>query len=69
MQNICFVHSFQTYEEFSKIYLQGLRVPEVTNKTRRLPPRAVDALPQTVNWKTKGVVTPVKNQVQCILEQ
>ena len=53
----------QSGAEFGKIfngYLGHLKTPP-TNV--RVPKE--NALPDTVDWRTKGVVTPIKNQGQC----
>jgi len=53
-----------TEEEYESIYLSGLRVPEgPSNATMYVPTN--DAIPNAVDWRTAGMVTPVKNQGQC----
>lgn len=53
-----------TFEEFKSTYL--ITTPQncsATNKKRR-PLEGVD-LPVSIDWRTKGVITPVKNQGSC----
>jgi cathepsin L len=53
-----------TDEEYDRIYLSGLRVPEgPSNATMYVPTN--DPIPNAVDWRTAGMVTPVKNQGQC----
>jgi len=49
--------------EFRRFY-NGLRMPEVRVSHNTFYRTGVQ-LPATVDWRTKGVVTPVKNQEQC----
>jgi cathepsin L len=50
-------------KEFSKLYLgTKVTVPPVNRPIRAHNSRA---LPATMDWRTKGAVTPIKNQQQC----
>ena len=43
----------------------------MANKTEgslQFPFTGKEALPETVDWRTKKIVTPVKNQVGCFLK-
>ena len=51
-------------EEYKKLYLSSLIVPEgPSNATRYVPTN--DAIPNAVDWRSQGLVTGVKNQGQC----
>lgn len=50
-------------EEF-KSFMNGYKKPENRNGSVFLPPQNA-AVPDTVDWRQKGYVTPVKNQQQC----
>merc|ERR1711910_123119 len=53
-----------TDAEFEETYLSGLRVPEgPSNATMYVPTN--DPIPNAVDWRTAGMVTPIKNQGQC----
>jgi len=53
-----------TEEEYKQKYLSSLIVPEgPSNATMYVPTN--DAIPNAVDWRTQGLVTPVKNQGQC----
>jgi len=51
-------------EEYEQIYLQGLRVPEESSADSMWVP-ANEPIPNSVDWRSQGMVTPVKNQGQC----
>jgi len=51
-------------EEYKRLYLSSLLVPtEPSNATMYVPSNA--AIPNAVDWRQQGCVTPVKNQGQC----
>nr|ANG56317.1 cathepsin L [Meretrix meretrix] len=52
-----------TNEEFVSI-MNGYKMPNKTSGATYLPPSHV-SLPDTVDWRKEGYVTPVKNQGQC----
>lgn len=52
-----------TTDEFAQ-KMNGLR-PELKRPSKSIFNAEANALPATVDWRTKGVVTPVKNQEQC----
>jgi len=51
-------------EEYKKLYLSGLRVPEgPSNATMYVPTN--EPIPNAVDWRSQGLVTGVKNQGHC----
>ena len=60
----CFVlHLQKESSEFAQIYngFLGHAVVDTDNATVRVPKSG--KLPETVDWRTKGVVSEIKNQV------
>merc|ERR1712002_658626 len=51
-------------EEYEQIYLQGLRVPEESSADSMFVP-SNEPIPNDIDWRSHGSVTPVKNQGQC----
>merc|ERR1711973_947570 len=51
-------------EEYEQIYLQGLRVPEKSSADSMWVP-ANEPIPNEVDWRSQGLVAPIKNQGQC----
>uniref|UniRef100_A0A2P2KWT8 Uncharacterized protein n=1 Tax=Rhizophora mucronata TaxID=61149 RepID=A0A2P2KWT8_RHIMU len=56
-----------TNEEYRSTYL-GARVPDkkrLSRSTDRYAPRVGDSLPDSIDWRTKGAVSAVKDQGSC----
>ena len=53
----------QTAEEFAKIYLSKINMANKTEGSLDFPFTGKETVPETVDWRTKGIVTPIKNQV------
>ncbi|KAL9238070.1 hypothetical protein vseg_012546 [Gypsophila vaccaria] len=56
-----------THEEFKQKYLGLKSGPQRSGKASEFSYRdvQVEALPKSVDWRTKGAVTPIKNQGSC----
>merc|ERR1712141_229874 len=50
-------------EEYDQFYLRGLRVPEKSEGIPWVPSN--EPIPNSVDWRSQGMVTGVKNQGQC----
>ena len=61
-----FVFTYQTAEEFAKIYLSKINVTNSKNKHKSQFPfigREDGNIPDAVNWRTRNIITEVKDQV------
>jgi C1A family cysteine protease len=54
-----------TADEFKAQYVGGFKMPKRSLRRNGDGPFNVTANPTSVDWTTKGAVTPVKNQQQC----
>lgn len=54
-----------TAEEFKAQFTGGLRLPKKSLRHGATGPVTTTVNPASVDWTTKGAVTPVKNQQQC----
>merc|ERR1712180_395242 len=52
-----------TEEEYRQQYLSSLIVPASSNATMHVPSN--EPIPNAVDWRSQGLVTPVKNQGRC----
>ena len=59
------ISSSQESSEFARIYNGLLPIPEKRNSSNERKVPVGVSLPDTVDWREKGVVTPIKNQVSC----
>lgn len=54
-----------TTAEYAQYVKLGLTKPEATGAFTHAAPENVNAVPASIDWTTKGAVTPVKDQGQC----
>jgi len=54
-----------TADEFKARYVGGFKAPKKSLRRQAYGPFNTTANPTSVDWTTKGAVTPVKNQEQC----
>lgn len=54
-----------TEDEFKAMYIGGFHAPKKSFRKAAYGPYNTTANPTSVDWTTKGAVTPIKNQEQC----
>jgi len=67
--NNTFVLAHNMFSTYTKAEMKGFHTGRVDLKNTTIPVKTetldVEATPESVDWRTKGVVNPVQNQGQC----